>query len=123
MGNVVETKLMGKKLGLSLLAVFLSLVFWGWLFGSVGMLLSVPLTMAIKFAAMNNPQTRWFGILLSPAPEDESVDAENGKADPGHSSSKHEKLNSELAQLRLELDELRKSQDTAVIPTTRKDKK
>ena len=123
MGNVVEPRLMGKKLGLSTLTVFLSLVFWGWLFGSVGMLLSVPLTMAVKFAAMSNPQTRWFAILLSPAPEDESADAENDKADPGHSSSKQEKLNSELAQLRLELDQLRKSQDAAAIPTTPKDKK
>jgi len=86
MGNVVEPRLMGKKLGLSILTVFLSLVFWGWLFGSVGMLLSVPLTMAVKFAALNNPQTRWFAILLSPAPEDDSTDAENDKADPGHSS-------------------------------------
>ena len=107
MGNVVETKIMGSRLGLSTLTVFLSLVFWGWIFGSVGMLLSVPLTMAVKFAAMNNPQTRWFGILLSPAPEDASSPAENGKADPEHSSSRHEELNSELAQLRLELDELR----------------
>jgi predicted PurR-regulated permease PerM len=123
MGNVVETKLMGKKLGLSLLAVFLSLVFWGWLFGSVGMLLSVPLTMAVKFAAMNNPQTRWFGILLSPAPEDESSQPENGKADPGHSSSKHEELNSELAQLRLQLDELRKSRDAEANSTTPDNKK
>ena len=123
MGNVVETRLMGKKLGLSLLAVFLSLVFWGWLFGSVGMLLSVPLTMAVKFAAMSNPQTRWLGILLSPAPEDESADAENGKADPAHRSSKDEKLNRELAQLRLELEELRKSQDTAAVTVKPKDKK
>ena len=86
MGNVVETKIMGSRLGLSTLTVFLSLVFWGWLFGSVGMLLSVPLTMAVKFAAMNNPQTRWFGILLSPAPEDESSQPENIKAGPGNSS-------------------------------------
>lgn len=111
MGNVVETKIMGSRLGLSTLTVFLSLVFWGWIFGSVGMLLSVPLTMAVKFAAMSNPQTRWFGILLSPAPEDASSPAENGKADPKHSSSRHEELNSELAQLRLELDELRKNRD------------
>jgi len=72
-GNLVEPKLMGKRLGLSLLAVFLSLVFWGWLFGSVGMLISVPLTMAVKFAVMNNPQTRWFAVLLSPAPEEEEL--------------------------------------------------
>lgn len=123
MGNVVETKIMGSRLGLSTLTVFLSLVFWGWLFGSVGMLLSVPLTMAVKFAAMNNPQTRWFGILLSPAPEDESSQPENGKADPGHSSSKHEELNSELAQLRLQLDELRKSRDAEENSTTPDNKK
>ena len=111
MGNLVEPKLMGKKLGLSILAVFLSLVFWGWLFGSVGMLLSVPLTMAVKFAAMNNPQTRWLGILLSPPPEDESEDAENKKADNEHGGSGDEKLSSELTQLRLELEELKKGRD------------
>lgn len=121
MGNVVETKLMGKKLGLSLLAVFLSLVFWGWLFGSVGMLLSVPLTMAVKFAAMSNPRTRWLGILLSPAPEDEPADAGNDKADTGHRSSKDEKLNRELAQLRLELEELKKGQDAAAVTVKPKD--
>jgi hypothetical protein len=60
---------------------------------------------------------------LSPAPEAESADDKNGKADPGHGSSKHDKLNSELAQLRLELDELRKSQDSAAAPTIGKDKK
>lgn len=69
MGNVVEPRIMGKRLGLTTLTVFLSLVFWGWLFGPVGMLLSVPLTMAVKFAAMSNPQTTWFGVLLSPVPE------------------------------------------------------
>jgi predicted PurR-regulated permease PerM len=38
---------------------------------SVTTLLSVPLTMAVKFAAQNNPQTRWFAVLLSPAPEED----------------------------------------------------
>jgi predicted PurR-regulated permease PerM len=68
MGNVIETKIMGQRLGLSMLAVFISLLFWGWMFGAVGMLLSVPLTMVVKFIAQIHPQTQWLDVLLSPAP-------------------------------------------------------
>ena len=67
-GNVVEPALMGRRVGLSTLVVFLSLVFWGWLLGPVGMILSVPLTMSVKFAALDSDETRWLGVLLGPAP-------------------------------------------------------
>ena len=63
-GNVLEPRLMGKKLGLSTLVVFLSLLFWGWLLGTVGMLLSVPLTMALKIALEASPTTVKYALLL-----------------------------------------------------------
>lgn len=69
MGNVVEPRFMGRGLGLSTLVVFLSLIFWGWLLGSVGMLLSVPLTMVVKIALESSKSGGWMAILLSDVDE------------------------------------------------------
>lgn len=63
-GNVIEPRVMGKGLGLSPFVVLISLIFWGWVLGSVGMLLSVPLTMMVKISLELFPETNWVGTLM-----------------------------------------------------------
>jgi len=65
-GSILEPRWMGNQLGVSPLVVFLSLVFWGWVFGPVGMFLSVPLTISFQIVLASNPDTRWLAILLGP---------------------------------------------------------
>lgn len=64
LGNVLEPRLMGNSLGISPLVVLLSLLFWGWLWGPIGMILCVPLTMVVKISLNANPNTQWLAILL-----------------------------------------------------------
>lgn len=66
LGNIVEPRLMGRRLGMSTLVVFLSLLFWGWLLGPVGMLLSVPLTSVCKIWMETTAGGSKLAILLGP---------------------------------------------------------
>ncbi len=64
-GNILEPRIMGKGLGLSALVIFLSMTFWGWIFGPAGMILSVPLTMVVQFLFDQYRETKWIALLLS----------------------------------------------------------
>lgn len=63
-GNFIEPRLMGFRLGLSPLVVLLSLIFWGWVLGPIGMLLSVPLTMVVRIALERRADSSWLAQLM-----------------------------------------------------------
>ena len=78
-GSILEPRIMGRGLGISTLAVFLSLLLWGWVMGTVGVFLSVPLTMALMIALEASPHTRPIAILLGP-----EITRERGSGDKTH---------------------------------------
>ena len=78
-GNWLEPTLMGRRLGLSTMVVVLSLVFWGWLWGPIGAVLSVPLTMVVKIMLENTKDLKWVAVLLDKAPPAEAA-AHRGEA-------------------------------------------
>lgn len=85
-GNIWEPRLMGKKMGLSPMILVVSLVFWGWVLGPVGMLLSVPLTMIFRLILESIEETRDLAALMaSSAPH--ASKAEESAAPPVESST------------------------------------
>ncbi|QTN31795.1 AI-2E family transporter [Akkermansiaceae bacterium] len=65
LGNFVEPMLVGRRFGISTLVVVISVLFWGWVWGPLGMLLAVPLTMVLKVILEGSDEFRWIGIAIS----------------------------------------------------------
>jgi len=68
-GNFVEPAVMGRGFGISTIVVILSVLFWGWLWGPVGMFLAIPLTMMFKVVVDGSDDFRWVGVAMSKEPE------------------------------------------------------
>ena len=82
-GNILEPTLLGRKLGMSVLVVFTSLVFWGWVWGPMGLLLAVPITMTFKIAFENTDDLRWISVLLDANPRARAMAGRPAAESPG----------------------------------------
>jgi len=81
-GNIIEPRWMGRSLGLSTLVIILSLLFWGWAWGPLGALLSVPLTVGVKILLENTEDLRWVATLLDKgAPSASTVASDPARGD------------------------------------------
>ena len=84
--NFLEPRFLGRGLKLSPLIVLISIIFWGWVLGPMGMLLSLPLTAVVKLALEANPDTRWLAVLLGSGTEAQPV-TPRADGDPGEPPS------------------------------------
>ena len=64
-GNFIEPILVGRRFGISTLVVVIAVMFWGWVWGPLGMLLAVPLTMVLKVILDGSEEFRWIGVAIS----------------------------------------------------------
>jgi len=62
--NLLEPIFLGRRFGVSTLVIFLSVIFWGWMWGPAGMFLAVPLTMLVKVALDSSADFRWLGVAM-----------------------------------------------------------
>ena len=74
LGNFLEPMLMGRRFGLSTLVVIISVLFWGFIWGPVGMFLAVPLTMVLKVMLDNSDELRWIAVAITKEKPDSILD-------------------------------------------------
>jgi predicted PurR-regulated permease PerM len=83
LGSILEPKIMGDNLGLSPLVVLVSLMIWGWLWGFVGLILAVPMTVIVKIVCENIPMLEPISILLGSHKAAQAKSAEPGGGEAG----------------------------------------
>jgi len=81
-GNFLEPIFLGDRFGISTVVVVLSVLFWGFIWGPVGMLLAVPLTMLVKVMLDNNADLRWISAFMGKGHADPAEEVVT-TADPG----------------------------------------
>ncbi len=70
-GNFLEPAFLGYRFGISTVVVVLSVLFWGWIWGPVGMFLAVPLTMMMKMMLEESDDFKWISVMMSKNKEEE----------------------------------------------------
>ncbi len=80
-GNFLEPMLLGERFGISTVIVILSVLVWGFIWGPVGMLLAVPLTMMVKVMLDNSSDLRWISALMGKAHHDLAIDDDDSLDD------------------------------------------
>lgn len=70
LGNIVEPRVEGKNLGISPFVILVSLTFWGWMWGFIGMIIAVPMMMIVKIICENVSFLRPVAIILGNKPSE-----------------------------------------------------
>jgi predicted PurR-regulated permease PerM len=68
-GNFIDPRIVGQRVNLSPLLVLFSLMFWGWLWGIIGMFLAIPISVVIKIIFENIESLRFISVLMSHTPK------------------------------------------------------
>lgn len=89
LGNCLEPMLLGRQFGIVTSMVLLSVIFWGWVWGPIGMLLAVPITMLIKLGLESSKDLAWLAQLIDNPPTPQFP------LNPLHSGKNNESTNHE----------------------------
>lgn len=99
LGNIIEPRVEGKNLGISPFVILVSLTFWGWMWGFIGMIIAVPMMMIVKIICENvsflQPVAIILGNKLSETqkgfPPDEEAESEASETQAAFSGDEKEK--------------------------------